>query len=218
MSNTLIERIEAATGIVVPAPTDSHRLSGIFNRYRPDGAGLELLFEASGIEGKILSRLKKVFLATAPGWKPGDLYFTVRQFSPMSPATAATIVEDYLTGFRSFAEKIGNSEVAGALSSVKVVSDNAIGKSEDEDVAVMMYECLTDFLATQQPRQHEAFMLKEALYSMANDYFLMAYVLWPAMGFEDELSHALDNYFEMWRHGIGIKFFKGGLVAVSLPG
>ncbi len=218
MSNTLVTRIEAATGIAVPTPTGQHKLSGIFNRYRPDGAGLERLFEVSGIEGEILSRLKKVFLATTPSWKPGDLYFTIRQHVSIDPSSAATIVESYLAGFKRFAAHIGDSDVTSALDGMRVVFAVPIGASEDADLGTMMYECLTDFLATLQPGRHELFLLKEALYSIANDYFLMAYILWPAFGFEGELAHALDNYFDVWRYGISLRFFKGGNVTIGLPG
>lgn len=217
LSNTLARRIEAATGITVPVPADQHKLSGIFNRYRPDGAGIENLIGTSGVEGEVLLRIKEVFLATASSWQPSDLYFKIRKFSPTEKATAAALLERYLMDFARFSNYVGDADIGKALSEVKVVSEVQIGVPEDTDLPNMMYECLTDFLAQQQPDRHELLLLKEAVYSMANDYFLMAYVLWPVLGLEGEVGDTFDAYFQLWRSGIGVKFFRGGIVCFYLP-
>ncbi|ALU88769.1 hypothetical protein Hrubri_1560 [Herbaspirillum rubrisubalbicans M1] len=217
MENKLIERIRKNLGVNFSEVDVQYRLAGFFNRYRPDGEGLKKLLAESGVEGEVLSRIQKIFLVTAPHWRPSDLYFVIRRYDYIKPQSALEIVQNYLEGFGLFAEHNGDSELASILKSLKFTSKVSNASALDDDVSLMMYECLTDFLAVHQENKNELFLLKEALYSMANDYFLLAYALWPAMNFSGNLRSAFDSYFDVWRYGIRIQFFKGGHVSVELP-
>ena len=71
-SPTLVARIKAETGLTVSSSTDQHLLTGLLNRYRPDGVGLERILSDQGIEGAVRTRIKKVLEVTAPSWNAGD--------------------------------------------------------------------------------------------------------------------------------------------------
>lgn len=217
MEDKLIDRIRETLGINPLAEDVQYRLAGFFNRYRPDGDGLRSLLIENGTEGEVLLRVQKIFLVTAPHWRPSDLYFVIRKYEDIDAESALEIVHNYLEGFRIFAEYTGNVELASALRKLKLTSGVPEASALNDDVSVMMHECLTDFLADQQGLKNELFFLKEALYSMANDYSLAAYALGPAMDVPG--AHcAFDRYFDIWRYGIRILIFKDGSVNIELPG
>jgi hypothetical protein len=215
-AQTLIQRIQTETGLSITPDGDPHRLAGMLNRYRPMGEGLERLLGNDAVEQAVHARLRRIYEATAPGCKSGDLYFVVRQPSPIDASQAMNLAREHVARMAQLAVHLKDSEVAEALAEVEVTSDPAGAAGQDDDLGILVYEFLTDFLAGLQPRQHEIFFLKEAFYSMANDYFLMAYVVWPAAGLPESLAAAMDPYFELWRHGVELKF-RGKSVTVKLP-
>jgi hypothetical protein len=216
-AHTLRERIETETGLSVREGFDTHELAGLFNRYRPEGVGLERLLSGDGVEGEVRARIKRVFDVTAPGADPGDWYFVIRRHESLDRAAAIKVARDYLLSMQRLAEFIGDTEVRDALSALKVESHPPAAVAEDDDVPVMLYESFTAFLPSFARDGREILLLEEALYSMANDYSLMAYMLAPVIPLGGEARGALDPYFDVWRYGITLKFFAGGIVSVGLP-
>ena len=216
-SPTLVARIKAETGLTVSNSTDQHLLTGLLNRYRPDGVGLERILPDQGIEGAVRTRIKKVFEVAAPSWNAGDLYFVISRFDALDQESTESIAKIHLNGIKKLADFIGDVEVSGVISKLKLMRYPPAGAVQRSDVSDMMYECLTDFLAKLQPDRHELFMLKEALYFMANDYFLMAYMLWPAVQLSEDVGDSLDSYFDIWCHGIKLDYFANWIVTAK-PG
>lgn len=211
---TLVARIEAATGVLLSSREGEHQLAGMFTRYRPNGAGLRDLLSGEGVECEVFDRLMHVFAATSSGWDFGDWYFIVKSPPPMDDAAAIDRATSYLRAFERFAAQMGADEIGDAIRGVSVVSQPPSYLLPDDDLPAMIYECLSETLAGQNSR-HEILVLKEAVYSMANDYFLMAYVLAPAMSLSDDLSAALEHYFDLWRHGIRLEFYGGSVAVLS---
>jgi hypothetical protein len=208
----LTEKLAAAIG--VKAISSTEELAGLFNRYRPNGAQLDGIFSHEGVEGEVLARLKRIFKVTAPGWDPRDLYFTVRQFLPLADASATELASEYLAAFKAFAAHVGDDELAEALDCVSIEVTAPVPPQQDDDLPAMMYDCVTDFLAELRPDADAVFLLKEALYSMANDYFLMAYVLRPAMDLPGKAGEVFDRYFDIWCRAIDLAFYEDGVAVV----
>jgi hypothetical protein len=214
---SILSRIHSETGLELSRVLDQNNLSGIFNRFRPNGDGLDRIFEDKDTEGKVLSRLRRVFEVTASSWKAGDIYFVLRKFEPIDHYSAIKLVNGYLNGIVRLADFMGDSETHDTVKSLSIQWDSEDGFTLDEDIPSLIYECLTDFLAKMQPEQNEIFFLKEAFYSLANDYFLMAYLLWPAIQENVPLSNIMDSYFDIWFHGIKLNFSNDGTVFVKTP-
>jgi hypothetical protein len=212
----LLERIVTEANLESSAELDQDVLSGVFNRYRPTGEGLERILGKEGVEGKVRARIKRVIEVTASSLKPDDWYFVLRYPQPIDRDDAVKLVESYLRDLAQLAEFAGADEARDAISSLAVVQSSNTSFTRDESVPTLIYECLTDFLAGFQPDQNELFALKEALYSMANDYFLMAYMVWPAVQESTGLPTLLDSYFEVWSHGISLDFSTDGSVFVRI--
>jgi hypothetical protein len=214
----LLERICAETNLVVTSSLDADVLAGIFNRYRPHGDGLERLLTGEGVEGAVRSRIKRVYEVTTPGWDPRDLYFVVRQPEPIDSPSAVRHAADYLLGIERLADFMKDSETRAAAKALTVTAGPHTGFAPDEDTSALIYDCVTDFLAKFQPERNELFFLKEALYSMENNYFLMGWMLWPAISETASLPDLLDPYFALWSHGLRLEFSAGGSVYVRIPG
>jgi hypothetical protein len=210
MVRGLLQRIFAETGLVVSKPEDQHILAGMFNRYRPNGDGVERILEGDGVEGAVRARVMRIFEATARAGKSGDLYFVVRQPEPMDPQMAVQYASDYLNGIGRLADFVNDSKTRELVASLIVSPHPNTPFARDERVAAHIWECVGDFLAKFQPDRDELFILKEALYSMANDLVLTAYVLWPAVQRSVSLPELLDPYFNLWRHRIGLDFSTDG--------
>jgi len=215
---SLTEKIKLETGISVSSSKDIYLLAGIFNKYRPDGEGLNHLFSDHGLERQVCERIKRIFSVTALEWRPNDLYFSIKRFGHIEREMAIEITQKYLDEIKKFSELINDSDAINSLSTLRVASDLPTPDILfSDDMPTLIYELITDFFAKLQPERHELFMLKEAFYSMANDYFLMAYILWPVIQAETGSVIKFDSYFEIWRNGITLNFSEDGMVFVNLP-
>jgi len=214
--DSLAERVRVATGLPAGERVDPDALAGFFNRFRPDGAGLGAILEDTGVEGQVRRRLQNVFEATAPAANDGDCYFIVRRPAPIDRAGAVRLAQSYLADFGAFVARTGDDGLSTALRDVRFVQQPPADGVLDEDLSVRMYECLTDFLAELEHDDRGVFLLKEAIYTMACDYFLTAYVLWPAIELHPD-GDVFERYFELWRSGIQITLYEGGLALIEVP-
>lgn len=213
---TLLERIKDEIGISISVPGDDSKLAGMFNRYRPNGLGLERLLLSDGVEGEVLSRIRRVFGCTARCWRPSDFYFVIRNFDVIDQSKAEEIASLFLSGVGDFIRYIGDVELSDEIDQLRVVPEVGDNAEVTDDFFISIYECLTDFFAGLQSDFDEIFFLKEAVYSMANDYFLMAYLMLPAAKV-GALEGSLNAYYDVWRYGLKLEYFSDGSVVVKRP-
>ena len=207
----LLETIARETGVIVRGEEDRHKLAGVFNRYRPNGFGLERLFNAQGVEGDVLSRLRRLFKATESG-PPSDLYFLVQDPPAIGQSAAIELAEKHVESVRALLWARGDARSATliATASPQFVS---LPEPGSNDLERAIHEHLTDWLGACS-QVEDLMVLEEAIFSMASDYWLTIYVLWPALtpSFPTEIA---APYFELWRHGLAVKFSSQGTCFVS---
>lgn len=206
---TLAARILKETGIAVTGAADADALAGMFVRYRPLGAGLERLLVDRPAERAVRDRLKATFAAAADaGGGPQDPYLLVRGVQRPSDEVVAACVASWLAAVGRIADLAADGEALGAVALSRATGAPPRGAAFDNDRATLFHETVADFVARWQPGASELFLLKEAAWSLANDYFLMAWILWPAHALPNELPlAALDGFFEAWRLGLRVVFF-----------
>jgi hypothetical protein len=210
----LRDRIAAETGID-GRDIDAHALAGFLNRYRPHGIGLERLIHGDAIQESVCGRLQKVFAATASDWSPADWYFVIRRPLNVAPERAQQIALSYVNGLQRLAEWRGEALLARHLNAHRVEYRQSAGHQGSDEVSTASYECITDFLSELDEEVHPIFVLREAVYSMAADNLLKAFILWPASVQVGAPNGVIDDYFDLWRHGLSIGFPGGGTVTVS---
>jgi hypothetical protein len=192
-------------------------LAFFFQRFRPDGGNLELFCEEIGCPS-IAPRVLDVFRATAANYKDEgtiDAYFVVREPQPASDFELLSLASSYFS----------------SLTHVAVASDPAIEMEayfnapptiaikrgceaplEASDFQVGVNEALHAYFQQFPLDNCGAGLLKEALYTMACDYSLMHYVLWPIVQARFEHDHVdpYSTYFELWKRGVDLRFDGAG--------
>lgn len=105
-------------------------LSGLFNRYRPTGDGLERLFPGEGVEAQVKARLQKIYEATAPGFDARDLYFSVSQPCSVSADIKREFARRHLVGMGELALFTGQGSLAAEIAGIEI-SDDELPPVED---------------------------------------------------------------------------------------
>ncbi len=171
----------------------------MFNHLRPFGDGVECMFGPDPVQQAVLNRIRQVFHASAASWRPSDIYLVMRNNAPIGLDQARVLAHAHLAGMESIAKFSCDRETEHAL---VMLREQPGGPAVEDVITTRVYDCFTDFLARFQPAHDPMFLLKEPLYSLANDYYLMAYMLWPAINTATGLPDLLDPYFDLWRHGV----------------
>jgi len=196
-------------------------LFAFFDCFRPDGACLERVF--AGVVGgdEILQRLRRIYelkeTATAFG------YFVVRRPAPATPERLVELTTRRLDKVRQIAIDFGESELASLLEELPEIKikREAIPQQTRSDVyapGAIVYDVTGDWFSGLGPIQSDALLLHEALYSIACDYKIAYYLLWPLYQRSTEIEDPFAPYFELWTHGALPFFGKPGLVTVYVTG
>jgi hypothetical protein len=162
----------------------------------------------------------EVYQATAWGWDQEDAYFVVKKPQPLSRERAAHLVTRHLQQFADIARETGNGQLLRLLEPlprVEVVPGKTPWPPGQDDPEVLIYEARTDFMTSLSPLSSYALLLDEALYHLACDYFLRDYILWPLYRQASTLVEPFGSYFELWKHGAGMRFVTDKLVKVFVP-
>jgi hypothetical protein len=195
---------------------DEYALSGYFGYFRPEGKGVERVF--AGIVGgeEIVQRLRRIYDCTRD---ESGLYFVVRQ--PV-PATAERLVEltrQHLLKVKQIARAFGHD---GLTSQLKVLPEIKIKRQAIPDETRCnpgapesdVYHVTGDWFGNLEPAPSDALWLHEAFYSIAADYKIAHYLLWPLHRQSTDIEDPFAPYFELRTHGALPFFEKPGLVNV----
>ncbi len=178
-----------------------------FHRFRPDGRGIDKVFEGIDEADEIQPRLLEVYQATASGWRNDDsvdAYFIVRKPEHTSSRALQELARAHLEKVASIARSMKNPGVARRLIKARVRID-ATGASppEPSDLDSEVYEMLGEFTDSVRPLgSSPALLLEQPSYGLACDYNLAAYVLWPAYRKPSPVEEPFGPYFELWKHGL----------------
>jgi hypothetical protein len=72
----------------------------------------------------------------------------------------------------------------------------------DDSPDVWIFDLIANFTTTLTPADTPLLLLKDAIYSMANDKLLQLYVMWPLYKETSELNDPFRSYFLLWAKGI----------------
>lgn len=205
----------------LPRPWTQENLAGFFQLFRPDGEGLDAVFKDVVGAGEILPRLLEVYRATAEGWDQDgeDAYFIVRHPEPISTAQASMLARSHLDQLAAIAQEMNDVEAVELLLrplSLVVVEGETPWPPDDDDPETLIYEMRGDFMASLEPLESHALLMKEGLYYIACDYRLQHHILWPLYRHATSIKEPFEPYFRLWKHGIGLRF-AGEVVNVYVP-
>jgi hypothetical protein len=192
-------------------------LAFLFQRFRPDGEGIEEFCADMNCEA-IAPRLLEMFRATADSYKTGnsvDAYFVVREVPSSSDEELMALTLAYIESLKEISPRSEDDEADDEddeFVSLETYFEStptieiARGEKaplESSDIEISVYLALNDYFAS-FALSKEASLLTEALYTMSNNYNLANYVLWPMVQQKQDksLEDPYSKYFELWRRGV----------------
>lgn len=196
-------------------------LYGYFECFRPDGKGVENVF--AGIVGgdEIVARLKRVYECTNDRI---EAYFIVRRPKPATKERILLLTTQHLEKVRQIAIDFGvlGARLAKRLEVLPEISINytaipeQIRNSDAPETSI--YDITGDWFIDLKPIESDALLLEEAFYSIACDYKIAHYLMWPLYKESTTITDPFAPYFELWTHGALPFFEKPGLVNVYVHG
>ncbi len=219
----MLQRWKAAVNDTSREAWTAEHMAGFFQYFRPDGAGLEKVFE--DVEGgdEIVARLLEIYEATSAGSTSEteeDGYFVVRNPSPIHAARAEELVRRHRDFVAAMARVLGRDEDASALEcslSVEVTEGEAPWPPDEDDPETAVYETIGDFMRSLIPRESDASLMEEAFYTIACDYNLQYYCLWPLYREESTIEEPFKPYVDLWKHGVTFRFEGFESIRVFVP-
>lgn len=196
---------------------DEDRWFGVFQRYRPDGDGVEEVFVDLPDATEYADRIRSVCRATShPGWER-DAYFIVRSPKPATEQELVGYGEELLAGLRLISLQpvpSGDRELHKYLEGVThLITTCQVDTWHDDHTLV--HESVGDILQGLQDADHRAVQLGEGFYSVACDYWLAWYLMWPYFrGWVQQ--EVFRPYFELWLRGCSIAF-QGDTLCIARP-
>ncbi len=192
--------------------------------FRPDGAGLDALFDGMPHGADVLARLRRVFeIAGDPG--RGHAYFIVLDAPAATCRDLEALARRHLESLAAIAEALDwPGAEARAFSDRDLELEIVVGAPPPDDparphaMATAAYELITEYGGSfAAPSRHGEYLL-DPLYYLACDYALAYYVLWPHLRTRTALDDPFAPWFELWRHGATLGFDGApGTVRVYVP-
>ncbi len=210
-------------------------LFGFFDCFRPDGTGVERVF--TGVVGgdEIVQRLLKVYEYTKESFKRFT-YFIVCRPAFAAPERLENLTTQHLEKVRQIARSIQpesteskqlhTSIIAGAaelaslmetLPQIEIKREAAPTRTlPDYDAPeTLLYDVVGDWFSVLiSPIQSDALLMGEAFYSIACDYYIARYLMWPLYRRSTAVWEPFAPYFQLWTHGARPIFEKPGLVTL----
>jgi len=191
---------------------------GLFQQFRPDGVGVEVVFDGVPNASEYVERLRTIYRAAYHDDWDRDVYFIVRSPQAASPEELAAFGMEYVAGLRFLSgmlAKRGHPRLDKYLASVTgavVVPHATANRMNDDDTLV--YEAVSDFMGEFYNYEHPIIKLREAYYSVACNYYLGWYLQWPY--FSEKIPRDVFRpFFELWVRGYGCVFQGSSLCLVA---
>ncbi len=185
---------------------------GLFQAFRLTPERMPQVFAPIASGAAYVTRLQRVYEATAGPDESEDGYFVVRTPIHRSEQEVTGLGQEFVRRLRILAEVIGDPELTGILrltsrTSVLVDSDLDFNASQH----LVVYEAVGDWLASSTDRADPVSVLNEAYYSIACDYWIAAYLRWPCFA-RFCGADVFEPYFELWRSGKRCAFSESTLL------
>jgi hypothetical protein len=216
----ILDRWKSIAGDASPAPWTTDNLIGFFQTLRPDGYKLAAALDGLAGAEAILERLLAIYRVTAAGCELGDAYFIVRNPEPLSKLEAEQLSRSHLRNMADIARALDRSELLHLLEPLprmQVSQGQTPWPPTQDSPEALIYEAEVDFIAGLTPLPSYILLLKEAMFYIACDSFLRDYILWPLYQKSTLVTDPFQPYFELWKHGSGIRFTGGRAGTVFVP-
>ena len=207
------------------SPADS--LIGLFQVFRPDGAGLDGAFEQIASGDQLRQRLQLLFDAAGDDQRPAggrDAYFVVRKPKPIDPIVAESLANDWLSRISELALTLGDVETVSVLQPIPTIRvlEGIPPKhpKRDEEKSELLRAFQNDvamLTARIDAADPHAAVLRQAYYFIACDTMLRDYLMWPLYADAAAVEDPFEPYFQLWCSGMKYRIFGETQIDLYLP-
>jgi hypothetical protein len=226
-SEAFFAQCHRASGGAGASPSEPDDLIGLFQTFRPDGAGADGVFLGLPQGECLHERLIPVFNAAGDPRRPTggmDAYFIVRQPPPISGERVEALAADWLERLAAALSDVGESRLRDLLRAglqVRVLEGKPPKHPRQVDQKCGLLRELErvglEFTAALSPTCEVSSMLRQAYYFIACDPFLRDYLVWPIYQQGVTRDEPFAPYFELWRHGIKYRAFNDEVIDFYIP-
>lgn len=221
----VLHRMADAVGMDRATVTNEDALLGFFQAFRPDGRGLEGIFDSLPQGEELLDRLREVFdVAGDDRRRQGgrDAYFVVRAPQPIEPSVAESSAIEWLSQLAELAGRAGQTDAEKRLrgvSKVRVLEGIAPKhpKNDGEKSGLLtVFQKVVPQLAS-APNNGLTQLLKTPFYYITCDAMLRDYLMWPFYREQFQMEDPYAAYFTLWKHAVKYRIFQDQQMDLYLP-
>jgi hypothetical protein len=186
-------------------------LVGLFQFFRPEGAGVEAIFDGLPFGDAVLDRLRRCYECTARGFDASQPYFIPTPEVPCADSRAQELLVSHFSEMSQLAQQKQDVELVELLSAVRPQRVESAAELtalpvNDDSPDSWIYELVTDYIGSLPRPESPILLLRDAIYAMANDIFLRSYLLWPLYADAARRRDPFQAYFDLWSSGVSYSF------------
>ena len=191
-------------------------LSQFYHRFRPNGEGLEEVFDSVEHGTAIVNRIKAVM--KMDGTDKG-MALECRAPKPIDDAKAITLAKKAVANVKQLAIELDDEEISTMFTAREFqIKSGQLSKYRqnsvtDERVCIMC-EAVDDIMIRSDAA---AAVMFEAAYTLAHDFPLAYYIQWPAVASDFNTEDPFKPFFDLWCHKVKWRFNKTNTVEVFTP-
>jgi hypothetical protein len=186
-------------------------LIGLFQYFRPDGIGIESIFAGQPFGEAILARVRRCYECTRTAFVDRNLYFIPRPQVACDDSEAIRLLRLHFLEMSKLATHRHDSELVQILTDVsplRVTSRTDLQQIpiSDDSPEGWLYDLVTDFVGSLVPQESPLILLRDAMYSIANNIFVKNFLLWPLYVQSFPAGDPFQPAFELWCRGVSHSF------------
>jgi hypothetical protein len=192
-------------------------VSGLFEKFAPDGKGAEAIFEGVKQGNEVCKRLREVYRATR-GAEAG-LYFVPTPAKPPTRAAVEKLLKQHFARLTEMCRAIQDDEGAALLKAmprIEWVQDEPEPSDAGQEQESRLVDVRIDFLDTCRGSKSHALLLEEALYMATTSPAVQDYVLWPLRRDRSAIKEPFRPEFELWKLGVTWRWKDSRTLAVHI--
>ncbi|HBE63127.1 MAG TPA: apolipoprotein acyltransferase [Rhodopirellula baltica] len=223
----LLRRMGEAVGIMDDTVFENDKFVGFFQSFRPDGNGLDGVFDQLECGDELRERLSHLFEVAGDDRRPQggrDAFFLVRSPNPIDPAMVESKAVDWVERVTELAEKLGHPDAAERLRGItkhRVLEGipPKHPKQDHEKTNLLkafqgVVEKLVTDIAIPDPF---AETLRAPYYFVSCDAGVRDHLMWPLYRDHVDVEEPFQPYFDLWSHGVKFRVYQENQVDWYMP-
>ncbi|WDQ14752.1 apolipoprotein acyltransferase [Rhodopirellula sp. P2] len=233
----LLRRMGEAVGIMDDTVFENDKFLGFFQSFRPDGRGLDGVFDELDGGSELRQRLENLFEIAGDDRRPQggrDAFFVVRSPDPIDPAVVESKAVEWTGRMAELAEKLGDPKAAERLRSItkhrvlEGIPPKHPRQDHEKTELLKTFQNVVEHLVTRiSTPEPFAESLRAPFYFISCDAGVRDHLMWPlyrdhmAASFvgvdQGEVEEPFQPYFDLWSHGVKFRVYQEKQVDWYMP-